>query len=587
MKKYSINFINQNINILVDEGITIAKACEMAGFPLDLVCNGRGICGKCKVAIEDKYGKSTVLACASKIRGDIIIYLNNENYSYKANILENSNEENDIAQLNPSLSKYFIDIRSIKKTENEYLKKCDLYVLKKFSNLIYEKDCEGITYIDYENQIIDVQSNDTTKYLYGVSVDIGTTTVVLYIFDLNTGEKLKTYSNFNMQISMGADVISRIMYSKNYDNGLKELNEKIINTINIMLNKANLELPEFKNNLYNMVLCGNGTMQHLFFNLRPDGLGMSPFVNITKDYIECFGKEISLNCPDRCKVVFLPLLGGFVGSDTTSVLLTIPDDNKNRLIIDLGTNGEIAVGNIDGYFVASTACGPALEGGNIECGMRGTSGAIEGCKIEQDNVVLKIIGNVEPKGICGSGIIDAVAQLLKENIIDNTGRLVTKEEYLMIKPHSKLRDRLVKINEINCFVISCSNNEMIYISQKDIRQIQLAKSSIYSGCMSLIEANNLNLNLNKVDEIVLSGAFGNYIDVDNAIYIGLIPNVNKFKIKNIGNGAGKGVSIFILDKEIKNKCDKIINNTTHYELANDGVFAELYVDNMNFSPLKY
>jgi uncharacterized 2Fe-2S/4Fe-4S cluster protein (DUF4445 family) len=584
MKKYIISFINQNIKIEVDDGTTVSKACDMAGFPLNLVCNGMGTCGKCKVTIEDDIKKSTVLACITKIKSDLNIYLNDENYLYQANILENLKIDNEV-ELNPSLSKSYKDIKNIKKMENGYLNCCDLYILKKFSRLINEKSCNGITYINYNDKIIDVQSDDTRKYLYGASVDIGTTSVVLYIFDLNTGEMLKTYSDLNMQISMGADVISRIMYAQNSKNGLSELNEKIIHTINILLDKAILDCAELKDNLYNIVFCGNSAMQHFLFDLSPDSLGYSPFSSITKDYIECFGNDISLNVPDRCKIIFLPILGGFVGSDTTSVLLAMPNDCKKRLIIDLGTNGEIAVGNIDGYLVASTACGPALECGSIECGMRGTFGAIERFKIEKEGLVLKVIGNVKPKGICGSGIIDLIAELLSENIIDQTGRMVTKEEFTIKKPESKLCDRLIKINEINCFMISKNDSDKVYISQKDIRQIQLAKSSIYSGCMSLIEADSLRLN--KIDEVVISGAFGNYIDIDNAMFIGLIPAVDKSKVNNIGNGAGKGVSLYIINKDMKDKCDKIINNSTHYELANDANFVESYISNMNFLPHKY
>jgi len=544
-----------------------------------LVCNGRGTCGKCKVAIEENNEKSIVLSCVTKVNSNLKIYLNEENYIHKANILETSNIDHETL-FKPSLKKIYIDIKSIKKTDNGYLENCDLYVLKKFSNLIYEKGCKGITFISCENEIIDVQLNDTTSHLYGVSIDIGTTSVVLHVYNLNTGELLKTYSSLNMQISMGADVISRIMYAQSLKTGLFELNQNIIKTINNMLDKACLDLTNFKDNLYNIILCGNSTMQHLFFNLRPDSLGYSPFASITKDYISCFSDEIQINANNRCKIIFLPLLGGFVGADTTSLLLTIKDDNKNKLIIDLGTNGEIAVGNINKYLVSSTACGPALEGGSIECGMRGTFGAIEKCKIENDEVMLKVIEETKPLGICGSGIIDIVAELLKVNIIDTTGRMLTKEEFINIEPKSKLCDKLVNINDINCFIIYSDDDSKVYLSQMDIRQIQLAKSSIYSGCMILMKV--FNLSLDEIDEIIISGAFGNYIDVDNAMYIGLLPSVDKSKLNNIGNGAGKGVSLYLFNSDMKYKCDKIVKNTKHYELANDVSFVDEYIKNMNF-----
>ena len=579
MEKYKICFINQKLNIEVEEGTTVSNACEIAGYPLDLVCNGRGTCGKCKITIEENNEKAIVLACATKVKSDLNIYLNKENYNHKANILETSNVNNEI-EFKPSLTKTFLDIKSIKKMDNGYVDHCDLHVLKKFSRLIYEKGCKGITFVNYDNEIIDVQLNDTTAFLYGASIDIGTTSVVLYVYNLNTGELLKTYSNLNMQISMGADVISRIMYAESSKTGLEELNQKIINTINNMLNNADLDLPEFKENLYNIILCGNSTMQHLLFNLKPNSLGSSPFSSITNNYIECFSEELQISSNNRCKIVFLPLLGGFVGSDTTSVLLTIENDNKNKLIIDLGTNGEIAVGNINRYLVSSTACGPALEGGSIECGMRGTYGAIERCKIINEDVILKTIGDIKPLGICGSGIIDIVAELLRENIVDKTGRMLNKEQFIKMKPESKLCDKLVKINDINCFIIYNDADNKVYISQKDIRQIQLAKSSIYSGCIVLMET--FKLSLDEIDKIIISGAFGNYIDVDNAMYIGLLPSIDKSKLNNIGNGAGKGVSFYILNKDMKNKCDKIVNNTKHYELANDEIFVDTYIKNMNF-----
>ena len=583
-EKYKISFINQKLTIEAEEGTTISKSCEMAGFPLDLVCNGRGTCGKCKVTIEKNNEKSIVLACTTKIKSDLNIYLNLSDYNRKANILE-TNTIDDSYEFKPSVTKIYVDIKNIKKENSgEYLRGCDLNILKKFSDLIHQHDCKGITFIMFENYIIDMQLNDTTAYLYGAAVDIGTTSVVVYIYDLNTGKSLKTYSNLNMQISFGADVISRIYYADN-KTGLDELTSKIIQTINNMVNKADFELSYFKDNLYNIVLCGNSTMQHLLFNLRPDSLGVSPFVNIINDYIECWGSDLSINCANRCKIVFLPLLGGFVGGDTTSVLLTVESDDKDKLIIDLGTNGEIAVGNMNRYIVASTACGPAFEGGSIECGMRGSNGAIQNFKIEDDKVRIRVIGDTYPIGICGSGIIDITCELLRENIIDNTGRMATKEEFVSKRPESELCENLTPINGINSFVIFSHDDRKVYITQKDIRQVQLAKSSIYSGCTSLIEA--YGTRLEDLDEIVIAGAFGNYIDVDNAISIGLLPSIDKSKITSIGNGAGKGVCMHLLNKDMKKKCDEIVKNSVHYELANDQKFTDGYIMNMNFHTKKY
>lgn len=580
MKKYNVNLINQNMSVEANEGTTLAKVCDKAGFSLDLVCSGNGTCGKCKVEIVTNNERSAVLACQTKICSDLSIYLTEDDYNKNASILMNAVDES--ITFNPSLKKIYKDKDTIiKEYTDGFLKNCQIDVLRTFSELINQDNCNGITFIIYENEIIHVQPNDTTSFLYGAAFDIGTTTSVLYVYDLNTGGLITTFSDLNKQISVGADVVSRINYADSRE-GLNELNGKIMITLNNLVQRAEIEIPKLTENLYNIILCGNSTMQHLFLGMRPDSLGRSPFTSITKDYVECFGRDLELKCPDRCKITFMPLLGAFVGADTTAVLLTIDDDNKERLIIDLGTNGEIATGNINRYYVTSTACGPALEGGNIECGMRGAEGAIEHVKIENNKVRLKVIGDIEPSGICGSGIIDIVYELLKNNIIDVTGRMLSNDEYRQMKPYSKLDRRLMEINGINSFVLYEGNNKTVYINQKDIRQVQLAKSSIFSGCMTILSA--YGKNISSIDEIIVAGAFGSYMDMHNAIYIGLLPDVFE-KIRFIGNGAGKGAAMFLLDRSMREKCNKIAANSIHYELADDARFAEGYIHNMNFTDL--
>lgn len=580
MKKYNVEFINQNISVKANEGTTLAKVCDEAGFSLDLVCGGKGTCGKCKILIEINNEKSVVLACRTKICGDLSVYLTEDDYKRTANILKTATDEG--CTFNTSLKKIYKDKKTIKnECRDEFLRDCHIDVLRTFSELINRENCKGITFIIYENEIIDVQPNDTTNFLYGAAVDIGTTTSVLYVYDMNTGSLINAYADLNKQISAGADVISRINYAASQA-GLNELNGRIMLTLNNLVQRAEFEIPNLKENLYNITLCGNSTMQHLFLGLRPDSLGISPFACITTDYVEVYGRDIDLKCPDRCKIIFLPLLGGFVGADTTAVLLTIDDDNKERLIIDLGTNGEIAAGSANKYYVASTACGPAFEGGSIECGMIGTDGAVEHVRIENNQVLLEVIGDTEPAGICGSGIVDAVYELLKNNIIDKTGRMLSNDEYKQLKPYSTLSERLVEINNINSFVLYEGNNKAVYINQKDIRQVQLAKSSIYSGCMAILNAYGKSIEC--LDEIIAAGAFGSSMNVHNAMYIGLLPKALN-KIKFIGNGAGKGASMFLLDRGMREKCNKIVDNSAHYELADDENFKEGYINNINFMDL--
>ncbi len=579
MKKYNVNFINQNIEVSAAEGTILADICRGADIPLNMVCGGRGKCGKCAVEIEEEGKRFTVLACNTSLDRDINIYLQDE-HSKDASILESMNDFKFI--LNPLLKKTYKSMEALN-TEgwNEILKNCPIDVLRDFSKLINRGDSEGITFVIYDDEVIDIQPGYTSEVLYGAAVDIGTTTVVMYVYDMRDGKSLGIYSAINSQFSLGADVISRISHAES-DEGLEELHEKIIHTLNELLQSADTEIPKLRENLYNIVLCGNSTMQHLFLKLKPGSLGKSPFMSIAKGYVELSGKDAVLNCVARCRIVFLPILGGFVGADTTSVLLTLDEDNednKERLIIDLGTNGEIAAGSGNTYCTASAACGPALEGGNIVCGMRGMDGAVERIEIYSNGVFIKTIGGGTPLGICGSGIVDAVAGLLRNNIIDSTGRMCSRDEYRQMNPYSRIGDNLTEIDGINSFVIYEDKDRSIYVNQKDIRQIQLAKSSIYSGCAALLSA--CGKDVRDIDEVLVAGAFGNYIDIENAAYIGLLPG-SASKIRAIGNGAGKGASMFLLDRSMGEKCDKITENSTHMELADNIIFAHEFIDNMNF-----
>lgn len=631
---YQIYFINQKKKITV-EGGTIAAACEKAGFPLNLVCGGNGTCGKCAVNI--KYNKKqeieSVLACQTVITGDITVYLEESDYKQKVAVLTKAAPLE--LELCPSVSKKYItkeeilnkltkdgaffhqDIKSQGlqspntdsqntntqdiqfqnadfqgmpsqnninfQNTNFWNSQAPLSVMQKFSMLNADKNFSGCTFVHFNKYIIDVEKDDTTTCCYGAAVDIGTTTVALYIYNLNTGELVTTKSALNKQTIYGADVISRNAAVRDNSKMLLKMKEAIIDTINEMLTEAINEHPDLKENLYHIVLCGNSTMQHLFYGLNPYYLGVHPFANITKESIIVTRKEAGLQCNTNAIIEFLPLLGGFVGADTTSVLLTLKEREKTYLMVDLGTNGELAVGSYPNYFVASTACGPALEGGNIACGMRGTTGAIEKISLKNNRITYKVIGDIEPKGLCGSAIIDAVAELLRVGLIDETGTLLSPDEYRRINPFSSLVKHLHETEQYNMafyFTEGSEAKQSVYISQKDIRQIQLAKSSIHSGCIAILE--EAGVSLEQVDALILAGAFGNYIDIDNALSIGLLPNINREKIISIGNGAGQGVQSLLLDKSYRFRAKKISENCTHISLAENKKFTEEYMKNMNF-----
>lgn len=580
---YHIYFIHQKKEITV-EGGTVADACNKAGFPLNLVCGGHGTCGKCIVTIQNKSNteKKKVLACQTNVTEDMDIYLEESDYSQKAVILTQANTLK--VKLHPSISKKYITKGEIiaSQTPGGALfsddKICTLSVMRKFSILNAQTDFEGYTFVYYNNQIISVEAGDTTSHLYGVAVDIGTTTVALYIYNLNTGELVATKSSLNKQVTYGADVISRNACIREKPEMLQVLQKSVTDTINEMLEEAEKESVCFRKDIYHIVLCGNSTMQHLFYGLNPYTLGVNPFTTVTKKAIVTTGREASLCCNEDGIIEFLPLLGGFVGADTTSVLLTLEDKKKKYLMVDLGTNGELAVGSFPDFFVASTACGPALEGGNIACGMRGTTGAIEKVSLQNNQLTYKVIGETKPVGLCGSGIIDAVAELRKVGLIDEAGTLLGPDDCRRINPFSPWIKYLHEAEEYNMAFYFTEGERPVYISQKDIRQIQLAKSSIYSGCIALLK--EAGTTLEDIDFLVLAGAFGNYIDIDHALSIGLLPPVSREKVISIGNGAGQGVQSLLLDKSCRNRAEQISAHCIHVPLAENKTFTKEYIKNL-------
>ena len=573
---YKIIFVNQKKEVEV-EGGTLADACALAGYPLNLVCGRMGTCGKCAVTVERDGKKEKVLACKTMVERDEKIYLERSDYEHEGNVLTFSKLGR--MESNPAITKIYHSAEELKpETGGDFLKDVKMPVMRKFAAMRASSGFKGCTFVYFMHQIIDIQEGDTRNLCYGAAVDIGTTTVAVYLYDLVQNKLIATKSSLNKQLIHGADVIARNVYAQEGEKRLEEMQRLIRDTINEMLKEGMGFDDTIKENLYHVVLCGNSTMQHLFYGFNPAGLGASPFANITAQEIFCYGKDVQLECAKEAVIEFLPLLGGFVGADTTSVLLTLPDDRKNYLMVDLGTNGEIAVGNYEHFLVASTACGPALEGGNIACGMRGTTGAIEKVVLENDEAIYKVIGNTSPLGLCGSGIIDAVEELRRIGMIDAEGTLLSREEYKKKHPDSQLAERLKDVEKHNRGFYFVEGAKPVYLSQKDIRQIQLAKSSICSGCLTLLE--EAGISVDEVDQLFLAGAFGNYIDIEHALSIGLLPEVDREKIVSIGNGAGQGVQSLLLDSTFRKKLEEIPDHTAHVELGNHPGFMEKYIENL-------
>ncbi len=565
---------------------SVAQACSLVGYPRNLVCGGKGTCQKCLVSVKIDGHMTEVLSCQHPVLPGMEIFISKE--SVYSQLLQDGSQ--DVFELKPQLemisipydhlktklASYDLDtLRTLTKRKLEIKK---LPIQRKSVSILHQKNVSTLNLVTFNNEIIDLIPANESISLYGIAFDIGTTSVVGYLYDLSSNVMVNQSSALNRQISFGADVINRIDFASQSPENLLKIQAAIHATINEIIQTLCDESKIDKQQIYHCVFCGNAVMRHLFLGIDPIYLGISPFTAVSKDPVEVDGHSFNLNMNPQGKIQFLPLLGGFVGADTTAVLASLPKDEKLRLMIDLGTNGEIAVGNDEKILIASTACGPALEGAGIQMGMRATNGAIEKISFDGTTITCQVIGDVAPIGFCGSGIIDAIAFLSREKLIYDRGNFIKGKD---LDDHP-LKARFKKTPEgQRYFVIVTAkenpNGQEMIISQKDIRQVQLAKAAIFTGCNLLI--NHYGIKADDLFEIVLAGAFGNYINIENAQFIGLLPQVPGLPIRSIGNAAGTGVQLYLLSQDEAALADNIPLRASHIELATDPDFSKAYIMN--------
>lgn len=418
---------------------------------------------------------------------------------------------------------------------------------------------------------------------YGVAFDIGTTTVVGMLWDLSRGKQINVYAETNPQNEMGMDVISRITYCADDEKKLILLQEKIINCLNDIIKRFCTEENIAGCDIHKIIVCGNTTMSHIFAGYSPHSLAISPFTPAYTGTLTLTAADLRLNIDPEGEIVVVPNIAGHIGGDITAGLVATRflKQQKLTLFIDIGTNGEMALTDGKRTVVCSTAAGPAFEGAFISYGMRAADGAIEKVMVHDEGMLIKTIGDEEPQGICGSGLIDLLAIMTKENLINRKGRLADIKEASKRGVDEKLSSLLFEENGQRCFQIAQKKDRtIIYINQNDIREVQLAKGAILAGIRTMLKA--FDKSENDIDEILLAGAFGNYIDKTNAIKIGLLPNIDPIKIRYVGNTAGIGVSMILgSDKELE-QAQELPYKIEHLELAKNAEFQEEYLKAMYF-----
>jgi len=527
MKHFNITFIPDGRRIAIHAGATLVEAAGQAGIVLNTACGEKGTCGKCAVNIEPT-GQS-VLACQYHIQSDLTVTIPPESRLFDHKIL-----------------KHGID------------------VLKKIQPL------GRLEYADAKEKI------------FGIAVDIGTTTVVTKLIDMTTGQCVATEAAVNPQVRYGDDVISRIAYAQTGEK-LQELHKIIIDCINELTAKLCDTAAINAKQIHQMCIVGNTTMNHIFLKLPIKQLGQAPYKAFSVDAKDVPSSELSLQINPAGNIHTVENIAGFVGSDTTAVALAVDVDSAEEmtLVVDIGTNGEIVLGTKNKLYAASCAAGPALEGARITYGSRAVEGAIEAVVANEGDITVDVIGNCPPRSICGSGLIDAVAVLLDLGVIDLSGRFVERETLQTRLPQAIL-SRIVEHKDQPAFVIAYSSNDSkpVVLTQRDIRQMQLAKAAIRAGIKLLQK--KFNIDDSDIKHIFLAGAFGNYIRPESALRTGLLPNVPIERIHFVGNAASSGAQMILLSSYYRSLSKKLARKIEYIEIANEKDFASVFADCMLF-----
>jgi len=424
---------------------------------------------------------------------------------------------------------------------------------------------------------------ETDNKGFGVAFDIGTTTVVGILRDLKSGRQIGIKARTNPQNEYGMDVISRITFCSQSEGNLEILKNKIDDVLNQLIDELSTESDISKDEILSVAVCGNTTMSHIFSGYSPISLAHAPFTPAYTGVVTLTKEESSLDVSDDAMITVLPGIAGHVGGDITSGIVATRLLSKKglTLFIDIGTNGEIVLTDGSVSYACSTAAGPAFEGASIEYGMRATHGAIEKVEIKDGEVYFKTIDSCEPVGICGSGLIDIVSEMIECGLIDKTGRLINAEKAGEKGIHEGLIPRLIEVDNQRQFILVYKENgENIIITQNDIREVQLAKGAIAAGTEILLKS--VGKKIDDIESIIVAGAFGNYIDKSSAKTIGLLPDVDLNKIVFAGNAAGSGVSMTLASINEMKSAEEVPDKVKHIELAGRDDFQSIYLSSMGF-----
>ncbi len=626
--KINIVFLPPGKRGQVEKGKTILTAAQELGVNIESLCGGKQTCGKCKVRIKDgdfqgssrKSPKKNLspfqpeenkfiperekkdgyrLACVAKLKGDVSVHVPEESRFIPPAIRKDLKEIP--VELHPGVKGYTLALppptlqeplgdfeRLTSALENTYglaHLQIDLSALQSLPQRLRAGHWQITAFVWMDHTILDIQPGQVEN-LYGLAVDVGTTTIAAYLCNLKNGQVVAADSMMNPQVIYGEDVMSRIAYTMTHPgNGLNHLREAILEGLNGLAHSTAKAAGIFPDYILEMVVVGNTAMHHIFLGIDPHPLGLSPFPPAMHHSLDIKARDLGLKIHPAANVHVLPIEAGFVGADNVGVLISEAPHRQEEmtLIIDVGTNGELLLGNKERILSASCATGPALEGAHIKYGMRAAPGAIERVRIDPKTLEVKFrtVGadrwsdecepaEIQAKGICGSGIIEAIAEMFKAGALGGDGRMNSLISHSRMRQTKREREFVIARSEETAI------GQEITISTADIRAVQLAKGALYAGARILMKV----LEVKRLEKVILAGGFGSYIDPLRAMILGMFPDCPLERVFVAGNAAGEGARLALLNRFKRAEADRIARRVEYIELTTHPDFTEEFVQAM-------
>ena len=597
MKYVNITIQPYGKRIKISTETNLLDALRNAGIIIRSVCGGQGECGKCKIIVKsgkfdfkynpdeklltpDELRNGYVLACLTKCLSDCEIFIPPETIIEKPKI--QAEVMLPTVSPNPMIRKIFLpgdvaikDLQELLGYEINAKVEFSESLLSKIET-IKKSYPEGLTFVlsRYVNNVIDVEGGNTSNRIYGLAVDIGTTKIVAYLIDLVTGKKLDSESEYNAQLSYGEDVVSRVGYALEREGGLKTLQKAAVDTINLLIKRFESKLNIKASEIYDVSAAGNTVMEYLFVGENPEPLLVTKYkVEIPRKAFILNAADLGLNVNPRAKVYCLPNAGRFLGGDTIGDILVsgMHKSPEISLLIDIGTNVEVVIGS-EGWLLATTAAaGPAFEGWGVRFGMRATNGAIESVKIDPQSLKAKykVIGNTKPKGICGSGLIDLLSELFRNGIIDALGKFNRKIKSPYVREGIDGYEYVVVPRE------NSATGTDIVITEKDLANLIDSKSAACAAISVLMK--KMRLSVEDITRVYICGAFGSYINPNNATAIGLLPEFTNARIIYLGNGSVGGAYLTLVSSKFRDEAVEVAKLLAYYDLLKDADFMDEYL----------